>query len=481
MNDPPDRRDDDDPPRRSPEARSHRASARPSRPARPARPRRGRIGRGAADVHAFFTRELWSRELASLPTFRRWWYSLARVVQLTGVNFVKDRCTWRASALTYITVLSLVPMLALAFSVAKGMGAYQTLLDETITPFLDSTFGPAPVDEFEVAVRGEEALGEELDEGLDDLVEGEDGEGPPPVEDPVEPEPASEEQGDETAAPVEGPDGVAATTPTEEATAEVSEIRRVIDTVLAFVQNTNVGSLGAFGFLIVLWTVIKLLGAVEHSFNDIWGVQKARSLPRKLADYFSTVVLVPLLLVVGTGVLGMARSESVGRVIGLGGDSPVVALLGSLAVVWLAFAVAFVVMPNTKVRVSSALVGGVVGGTMWHLFQWAHLKLQVGVANYNAIYSTFAALPIFLFWVQSSWMTVLLGAEAASAHQNQASHGQIVRSRDYDLALKEIVALRLAVRVTRAFLSGAPPTPTEHLASELGCPERTLLAEGARS
>ncbi len=365
-------------------------------------------GSRSAAMRRFFARDLWAMEVTTLPTMRRALYAVTRVLQLTCVNFVKDRCTWRASALTYISVLSLVPLLALAFSVAKGMGAYETLLDQTIKPFLDSTFG-------------------------------------------------------EAAGPEDG--------------APVSQVREAIDTMLGFVQSTNVSRLGLVGFLIVFWTVIRLLSSIEHAFNDIWGVQRARSLPRKLADYFSTVVLVPLLLVAGTGALGVVRTEIID---GPWSTSPGLALFGSLAIVWAAFTVAYLFMPNTQVRFSSALLGGVVGGTMWQLFQVAHLKLQMGVANYNAIYSTFAALPIFLVWVQSSWMTVLLGAEAAAAHQNEERHGQLVQSRDYDLALKEVVALRLAVRVTRAFLGALPPRTVPGLAAELACPER-VVGDVARS
>jgi len=365
--------------------------------------------RGAA-IRRFFARDLWAMEVTTLPRMRRALYAVTRVLQLTCVNFVKDRCTWRASALTYISVLSLVPLLALAFSVAKGMGAYETLLAQTILPFLDSTFGVA-------------------------------------------------------AEPGGGPDG-----------APGSQVREAIDTMLGFVQSTNVSRLGIVGFLIVFWTVIRLLSSIEHAFNDIWGVQRARSLPRKLADYFSTVVLVPLLLVAGTGALGVVRTEVIS---GPWSTSPGLALLGSMAIVWAAFTVAYLFMPNTSVRFSSALLGGMVGGTMWQLFQVAHLKLQVGVANYNAIYSTFAALPIFLVWIQSSWMTVLLGAEAAAAHQNEERHGQLVQSRDYDLALKEVVALRLAVRVTRAFFDAKAPQTVVGLAEALACPER-VVGEVAR-
>ena len=402
-------------------------------------------------IQTFFTRDLWSRELASMPTFRRTWYSVARVAHLTLTNFVKDRCPSRAAALTYITVLTLVPMLALGFSVAKGLGAYETLLTKTIVPFLDSTFGSADAALVPDAV---EVAAAELDESV-----------PLPS---VEPEPELESESESESEP--GAEARA----TQELNAQGgSEVRRAIDTVLGFVQQTDVSRLGVLGLLIVIYTVIQLLGAIERSFNDIWGVSKSRSLPRKLADYLSTIVLVPLLLVTGTGVMSLVRSGWLSEYTGRG-DSQFFGQFSSLVVIWLGFGFAYILMPNTRIRLSPALIGGVVGGTMWQLFQFAHLKLQIGVANYNAIYSTFAALPIFLFWVHSSWMMVLLGAEAAAAHQNQARHGQLVRSRNFDLAMKETVALRLMVRATRAFFGGAPPLRMYELADELGCPDRTL-------
>ncbi len=465
------------------------------RGARRGRPEpRGLFGRRAVGLRDFFTRDLWSRELASLPTFRRWWYGVARVAHLTATNFVKDRCTWRAAALTYITVLSLVPMLALGFSVAKGLGAYETLLTKSIVPFLDSTFGPADAPPLEISVPGDvegaaitpvesgdagstdsSARGES--DGLAAGANGsEDGAASEPVDDvPVAPSTGADtasETEDETDGAAEEIDASPSTADEPPARRGGSEVRRAIDTVLGFVQETDVSRLGVFGLLIVIYTVVQLLSSIERSFNDIWGVSKSRSLPRKLADYLSTVVLVPLLLVTGTGVLSLARSGWLSEYTGRE-DSPLLTLISSFAIC-VGFGFAYILMPNTRTRVLSALVGGIVGGTMWQLFQFAHTKLQIGVANYNAIYSTFAALPIFLFWVHSSWMTVLLGAEAAAAHQNQARHGQLVRSRDFDLALKETIALRVAARITRTFLDGGAPLPMDDLADELGCPDRTL-------
>ena len=466
---------------------------------------RGQSSGRVSGLKMFFTRDLWSRELASMPTFRRIGYGVTRVAQLTITNFVKDRCPSRAAALTYITVLSLVPMLALGFSVAKGLGAYETLLTKTIVPFLDSTFGPAdaqPVakdvelaaaelsDAEDDAQGGDEVLAIEAAGTLDaleqDAAEVAAGDAPEASQEnvpgesvgsaPSEPETDQVQSETEAGADAEGAvePGVANAEAAEvPATQGGSEVRRAIDTVLGFVQQTDVSRLGVLGLLIVIYTVIHLLGAIERSFNDIWGVSKSRSLPRKLADYLSTIVLVPLLLVTGTGVMSLVRSGWLSEYTGNGGND-FLAQLSSLVVIWLGFGFAYILMPNTRTRLSSALVGGIVGGTMWQLFQFAHTKLQVGVANYNAIYSTFAALPIFLFWVHSSWMTVLIGAEAAAAHQNQARHGQLVRSRNFDLVLKETIALRLMVRVTRAFFGGSPPLRMDDLADDLGCPDRTL-------
>jgi len=350
-------------------------------------------------------------ELGGLPTFRRFFYKVARVVFLAVRGLIEDRCMFRASALTYITVLSLVPLLAFAFSVAKGLGAYDTLVGETIRPFLDRTFGT-----LEAGASG--AAGQDLRQG--------------------------------------------------------------IDQVLAFVEGTNVGSLGFFGLALLLYTVVKLLSSIEQSFNEIWGVQHARSLVRKLSDYLSIVVIVPIILVIATGMSASVQSAQVEQYllkefnVNIGPAIAVIMRFSSLVALWLGFTFIYLFMPNTRVRILSAVLGGVIGGTAWHTAQILHVQFQLGMANYNAIYSGFAAIPIFMIWIFVSWVTVLLGAEFAYAHQNEPAYRQIARTRNHDHAFKEALALRAVVRVAANFIEGRPALRLDELTDALGVPERSL-------
>ena len=374
-------------------------------------PRPGSLRRRWQATRHFLSRDVWSAELGAVPTFRRWIYKVARIGFLTGKGVDENKLLMRAGSLTFITVLSIVPLLAFAFSVAKGLGAYETLQADVIQPFLDDTLGSI---EGEAAEEG--AAGKELREG--------------------------------------------------------------IATVFAFVENTKVSSLGTFGLAILLYTVLKLLSSIERTFNDIWGVRRSRTFVRKVADYLSICVVVPILLVTATAVSAAMQSPEVVGVVrerlGLDALLEVHARFSSLIAVWVGFTFVYLFMPNTRVRVRSALLGGVIGGTLWQLAQLLHVKFQVGVANYNAIYSTFAALPVFLFWLYTSWVTVLLGAEVAFAHQNEPVHRQLRRVREHDRGFLEALAVRLAVRVSTRFVQGLRPAGIGALAAELEVPEATV-------
>jgi membrane protein len=131
-------------------------------------------------------------------------------------------------------------------------------------------------------------------------------------------------------------------------------------------------------------------------------------------------------------------------------------------------------MPNIKVRFLSALMGGIAGGTLWQLGQWGYVHFQVGVARYNAIYGTLAALPIFMVWIYISWVIVLLGLEVTYASQNLKTIRQEIRGNDVNLASRERIALTIMLVLARAFLRGETPWSRERIGQELELPPRLV-------
>jgi membrane protein len=134
----------------------------------------------------------------------------------------------------------------------------------------------------------------------------------------------------------------------------------------------------------------------------------------------------------------------------------------------------FLIMPNGRVRFLSAVIGGVVGGILWQLTLVLYVNLQVGVAQYNALYAGFGALPIFLVWVYVSWLVVLLAAELAASHQNEQVVRQRMRAREVDQAMQESVAVLLTARAARAYLAHAARPSSTALADELAAPPQTV-------
>jgi membrane protein len=141
---------------------------------------------------------------------------------------------------------------------------------------------------------------------------------------------------------------------------------------------------------------------------------------------------------------------------------------------FVAFSFLYWFLPNTEVRPLSALLGGAVGGVLFSLVQKAYVGFQVGAAKYNAIFGTFAALPLFMVWMYISWAIVLLGAEVAYAHQTLARYRREVRGAPAGPAAREALGLAIALQVARAFHEGRAPWTTEALSEALDVPLRTV-------
>ena len=358
--------------------------------------------RAVRRLRRFFFVDIWRSEADHLgwplaPTYR-----VLRVLQLAVRGIFVNRATFTASALTYTTVLTLVPLLAFAFSVAKGVGVFDRLRTEVIEPFIDTNLGA-----------------------------------------------------------------------TDAATPEsVQTLRGAIDSVLDLVSATDVSSLGLLGLGIVVLAVIRVLSHVEEALNRVWGVRRARSPVRRVADYLSLAVITPLLLIVAVSVTTAAQNSRMVEILRgqPGGEAMVDGFFGftPLLAVWVGFTLLYLLLPNTRVSVLSSIIGGVVGGTLWQLAQIGHAKFQMGIASYNAIYSSFAALPIFFVWVYVSWVTVMFGGEFAHSHQIVGEHRRVVLSHPSTQRQREVLGLRAVTRITAHFLKGGSSWIMNDLADELG-------------
>ncbi|UCF32230.1 MAG: YihY family inner membrane protein [bacterium] len=321
-----------------------------------------------------------------------------RIVVLSLRGFVEDRCQLRAASLTFYSLLSVVPVAALAFGIAKGFG-FQKALEARLYEKL----------EFHGEVVGQ-----------------------------------------------------------------------VMGFANSLLENTRGGLVAGAGVLILMWAALKVLTNIENAFNDIWGVVEGRPFIRKVTDYLSLMLILPTLFVSSSAVtvLVAGRVEALfTRVHLLGPLSPVVfAALRFLPLVaiWVLFAFAYIFMPNTKVSLSAGLLAGVVAGTFYQVFQIGYLKLQIGVAKYNAIYGSFAALPLFLIWLQVSWMIVLSGAELSFAQQNASTYEFEPDSDRVSPAFLRLLALRVVNLIAKHFTPGEPPLSEESISQELEIPIRLL-------
>jgi membrane protein len=205
----------------------------------------------------------------------------------------------------------------------------------------------------------------------------------------------------------------------------------------------------------LLYIAVLMLVSIEASMNHIFGSIRSRGVTRRISDYSAILFIVPVFGTLAASAAAVAESVA----------WPAAGLflqLASIVAMSFALAMMYVVMPFAKVRVRSAAIGAAVAGLLWYVTLVLHVHFQIGVARYNAIYSTFAAVPLFFVWVFLSWVAVLFGAEVTAAHQNLAAFRFRVCGNPVDHAAREFVALCAMVAITDAFTAGkALPTLPE--------------------
>lgn len=253
------------------------------------------------------------------------------------------------------------------------------------------------------------------------------------------------------------------------------QMPEVVDYIVAFANNTlartSGGLLATISLVTLFWAVIRMFESIEANFNKIWEVKSTRNLVRKYSDYITVIIIAPLLWVIASSVgTYMREFLSLDEVWWL----KLLSKLISLVVVWAMFTFVYLVLPNTRVRLRSALLASIFAGTGFFLFQTLFVFLMRWMTSYSAIYGSFAALPLFLLWMQNSWSILLLGCELSFALQNEKRYDEEreIPSISHDQAQKLMVAIMH--HVVRAFVRGEGAVPMKYLREELGLPTRIV-------
>jgi len=321
-----------------------------------------------------------------------------RIILISIKGFRDHRIQLRASALTYYSLLSIVPVAAMIFGIAKGFG-------------------------FEVRLENE----------LRKMI------------------------------------------------SEREEMAEVLNYVLEFANtmlaNINGGLIAGVGLIFLFWSIMKLLGNIENSFNVIWQIRKPRVFARKFADYLSMMLIAPILFFLSSTITvylsDIAGSESI---IGenLGPLLLVIVKLMPYILIFLLFTLLYVIMPNTKVQFKYALNAGFIAGIIFQITQFLYIYFQVGVGRYGAIYGSFVALPLFLIWLQISWLIVLLGAEMSFAYQNLDKYKFESEAFKISRKNRRLLTFLLMHTIVKKFETGEKPNTAAELSNELGIPVRMV-------
>lgn len=339
------------------------------------------------EIIEFFTDTIFHKEFRS--SWLNWLVRQYKLFFYTARGLQEHGTLVRCAALTFYTLISIVPILAVVFAIVKGFGIIEDLIENLYALF------------------------------------------------PKNPE--------------------------------------IIDYVVEFankaLENTKSGIVAAVGIITLFWAVIRVFGSIESAFNNIWEVTSSRSIARKYSDYIAVIVVAPILWAAANGINTYAQ----GLFGGIDAEWIVwVSKLLSIVVMWVMFAFLYYVIPNTTVRVGSAAMAGVVAGTAFILFQWGYLYLQTLMTSYNAIYGSFAALPLFLMWVQYSWMILLFGGELAFAYQNIDKFDEERESLHVNYDSRRKVLLGAMLVVIRHFSAGKGAISLSEVKRTLNLPTRIV-------
>jgi membrane protein len=227
-------------------------------------------------------------------------------------------------------------------------------------------------------------------------------------------------------------------------------------------QNTSGGWVAGLGFILLIWSVVQVLGNIESAMNSVWYVKTPRTWARQFTDYLSIMVLAPIFIIVtgSTNIFISTEIHHLAERLSVLGNTVTQLIIISIKFIpfvstWLLFFVIYMVMPNTRVKISSALYAGIIAGTCFQIFQWGYIEFQVGVSRLNAIYGSFASIPLFITWLYYSWTIVLIGAEISYSIQNVTHFEGQERTKNISYEQTQLYHLHIMHMIAKRFKQGA--------------------------
>lgn len=358
------------------------------------------------NIWKFFTVDIWRITENELSKSKRLSILLLKKLILSLREFFEDNLMIKASALTYNTLLAIVPILALIIAIGKGFG-----VQNSIENFVSSIF----------------ATNQEL-------------------------------------------------------------LPYIMNFVSNYLDQAHGGLFVGIGIAVLLWSVMSMFRQIENNFNDVWNVKKSRSFIRQFTTYFSLMLLVPVLIVIATSLSNMIdpyieymtqHTEN----IFLSGVYKVLITLLPFFIYWILFTIIFIIIPNTKVGFMHALFAGIVAGTLFQIFQYLYITGQINLTKYNAVYGSFAFLPLLLFWLQISWVIVLYGAKLSYVSQNIAFHNFEKETKHISRRFKDYATIIVLKEIIVRFDNNESPVSDQDIANKYNIPIKltqdilTLLTE----
>lgn len=339
---------------------------------------------------------IWHTPLSEISKRKGFLFKQLRIIFLAARGFSNDRVQLRASALTFYSLLSVIPVAAIAFAIAKGFG-----LDQNLEQLIKSNF-------------------ESHQEVLSWLLR---------------------------------------------------NARNAI-------EDTRGGYIAGVGMIILFWSVMSLLNHIESSFNHIWQISSSRPWHRKFTDYLTIMLIAPVFIILSSSItvfISTNLTDFMSTAPILDFFKPVISFLVKFApyfLSWFTLTILFIIMPNAKVKFFPALISGIIVGTSLQFLQWVYIDLQFGITKLSAIYGSFAAVPLFILWLQSSWIIVLLGAEISFANQNVSRYEFESDALNISNYQKRALVLMIMHMIIKNFSLGAKPVSAENISQSLKIPVR---------